>query len=291
MSQVAQFLFLSAFLAGTAILGQSPDALSDAMAMAKRAKAYDQSGQLREAGESYRQALFAIESAGDSQQVPRAQLLVALADVYMKDGLFARAERRLREAIQIYSGRVPADSVLLGVAKNELAQALYFQRNYDQALVLVDEALAIFAEQQEDREGNFAIALNNKGAIRWRQGERQEAVGLVKRSLALLEPLKGPSASALIYPLANLAAAARKTGKVEEAATLYARAVSIAASGLGLQHPVYAGMLLDYSECLRAAGRKSEAKSLQLRAQDILKENSLRTGSAFTVDASELAGR
>lgn len=248
-------------------------------------------GRILESENYYERALLAAEKAAGLRSVSRAQILVGLCSDYLLGGEFARAEKKLREAVAIYSELVPPDSMLLAMARTSLAEALLWQGALKEADTLMSEVMGAIEKSPSQHDDFYGIALNNKGTIRWAQGRKKEAIDLFRQSLEFLEQRRGIQSPILINSLNNLACVELKTGHSEEAAALMSRAITIAETYLAADDGVYGGLLSNYATCLKKSGRKAEAKVMEARAGVVLKESDRRTGTGFRVDVSALRGR
>ena len=80
-----------------------------------------------------------------------------------------------------------------------------------------------------------------------------------------------------------------RAGQVGEAESAYLEGIRVAQSRLGDGHPVYASLLRNYASFARRNGRK-DATELMKRADEVTREQALRSGSYSTVDVSAFVG-
>ena len=252
---------------------------------------YDDLGQLENAEQSYRRALQVIEAFSGLHTVPRGQVLVNFSGVYFHRGQFDKAEKLIEEGLTIYYDLLPANSVIIAVARGCLAQALLGESKYEEAASMVEQALLAFNQRPIEDGGYYGLCLNTKGTVRWHQGRLAEAAESFEQSIAATELERGKDNPRLIYPLNNLAVARERAGLPEEAGALLSRAMEITKSNLGIDHPMYGELLMNYAECLGAEGHKSRARKLKLRAAAILKASFWNTGAGLVVDVSSLRAK
>jgi tetratricopeptide (TPR) repeat protein len=266
------------------------DLLPLASALNSVGSSYDDMGRPEDAEKYYHRAIDVAVSVAGLRSVSRAQILVNLACSYLHRGETARAEKTIREALAIFDGMIPSDSLLVAIARSYLAAAQLQRGLLDEASALMDQAVPVL-EKNVDHEGIYGMVLNNLGSLRWDQHRHDESIRLFRQSLDILEHDRGADSPALLYPLNNLASAKFNTGSKEEAIALYSRAVKIAETRLGPYSTLYGHLLNNYATCLKKTGHKAEAKTMETRAAAVRKNAPWPVGSGLTVDINALRAR
>ena len=87
---------------------------------------------------------------------------------------------------------------------NNEARLLYQKSQYDQAGVLVNQALDVAQKEWGNEHPNVAHTLNNLGLIFQGQGEYAQAEPLYKRSLAIWKKTLGPDSPTVAKGMNNL---------------------------------------------------------------------------------------
>jgi tetratricopeptide (TPR) repeat protein len=247
---------------------------------------YDDLGRFRDAEQQFLRALAIVDEKASRRSVARAQILVNLSGVYLRQQRQPEAEAILREAIGLYAKLIPGNTMLTALAQSCLAEALVQRGEFREAEPLIVHALAVFEHDPDPGHGYLGMAFNNLGTIRRYQKRDREAALLFERSIALLEKEVGAENPILIYPVNNLASEYLSVGRAEDAEAACRRALALAETHLGTAHPLYAAVMRTYAACLRKTGRKAEAKSLEARAKAVLRDSALSNGTGMTIATS-----
>jgi tetratricopeptide (TPR) repeat protein/predicted Ser/Thr protein kinase len=112
--------------------------------------------------------------------------------------------------------------------------------------------------------------LNNRGAMRRRQGLLVEALADSRAAVALKQRVAGPDNPDVGLSLGNVAIYLAQLGSLTEAEDCARRAVQIAEAGLGPDHPRTAILLFNYGEILNRFERFEAAREVSRRALAIL---------------------
>lgn len=163
-------------------------------------------------------------------------------EVYRKAMELFRAEKYqqalplFRTALDLAEERYGAESPLLALDLNNLAEVYRLMGRHADAEPLYKRAIALDESAGEDNPG-LATSLNNLALLYRTQGRLKEAEPLYKRALILLEKALGPKHPDVAKNLNNLAMLYRMQGAPEKARPLQERALAIAAESLGAEHP------------------------------------------------------
>jgi tetratricopeptide (TPR) repeat protein len=143
---------------------------------------------------------------------------------------------------------------------------LHERARYEQAALLLQQALAIREQQVGPDHPDTASSLNRLGELYWAQGKYAEAELLLQRALVICEQQLGTSHPFTATSLNNLAALYRAQGNYAEAEPLLQRALVICEQQLGPAHPNTAGSLNNLALLYREQGKYAEAEPLYQRA-------------------------
>jgi tetratricopeptide (TPR) repeat protein len=120
--------------------------------------------------------------------------------------------------------------------------------------------------------------LNNRGAMRHRQGQLDEAVEDSRRAVAAKEKAYGPDSAEVGMSLSNVALVLEELGDVTTAVDTLARALRIVESCLGPDHPRTALVLSNHAEILNRLQRFEEGARMSARSLAILEGESAPDG-------------
>ena len=105
-----------------------------------------------------------------------------------------------------------------------------------------------------------AWLLNNLGAVRYAEGDREAAVSVMEESLKLKAKALGPDHPDVGTSEGNVAIALAEMGRYQEALLHVQRSLELLEHGLGEAHPDRAIQLSNRGEILNALGRPAEAR-------------------------------
>ena len=119
-------------------------------------------------------------------------------------------------------------------------QYLYQRGAYEQALPLLQQALAIRKQVYNLDHFNVATSLNDLGDLYLAQGQYEAALPLYQRALAICEQVLGPVHPDVAQSLNDLALLYHNIGQYEVALPLDQKALAIREQTQGLTHPLVA---------------------------------------------------
>ena len=137
---------------------------------------------------------------------------------------------------------------------------------YEQALPLLQGALALREQVRDPDQHAVAETLNDLALLALAQGQHDQALPLLQRTLAIREQALPPQHPALAETLNSLATLYWSWGRYEQALPLLQRALSIREQALGPTYPDVATTLNTLAASYRALGRYEEALPLVERA-------------------------
>ena len=149
---------------------------------------------------------------------------------------------------------------------NQVASYIADRVQYEEALPLYQQALAINEQTLGPEHPDTARSLNNLALPYKSQGRDEKALPLFERALAINERVLGPRHPDTARSLNNLALLYNSLGKDEEVLPLLKRALDIREKALGLEHPDVANSLNNLAALYENQGMDKEALSLYQRA-------------------------
>ena len=152
------------------------------------------------------------------------------------------------------------------------ADSLTKVAQYDTALVLAKQALAITEREYGKEDTCVAKVLNVIGDVYYRHGMLNEVEPFWKRTLNICEKILGPDHLKVAASLINLGVLYVDQGRYAEAEPLYLRALQIREKALGAEHPDVAASLSNLALLYVDQGRYADAEPLSLRALQIMEK-------------------
>jgi CHAT domain-containing protein/tetratricopeptide (TPR) repeat protein len=146
------------------------------------------------------------------------------------------------------------------------ADSLQKLAQWDSAMVLSKQALAITEREYGREDSIVAQVVNRIGVILDYQGKRSEAEQAYRRALAILEKVHGPEHPRLAMTLSNLGLLCTEQGRLAEAEPLLQRALAIYEKVFGPEHPRVATQMRTLGMLFVEQGRYAEAESLYRQA-------------------------
>ena len=115
-------------------------------------------GRLDEAADHFRRAIGVVDVVTDPTHPHRAYPRIGLADVYALQGRFAEAEQPLREAVEARRAGLPEGHRYTGEVLSSLGRCLTELGRYDEARLLLNEAIAILTAAEENDSSRLRTA-------------------------------------------------------------------------------------------------------------------------------------
>ena len=174
-------------------------------------------------------------------------------------GRFEEALPYVLEARKIIEGEDGATSRPYATVTNNLALLHEQMADFDRALELHHEALAIRREHLDPDHPDLAQSLGNLAILHAVMGNAQQAVPYFEEELALRERVQGPRSAAVSTTLNNLASVRDELGDLLEARALHERALEIRTEVFGLDHYVTSQSIYNLGATLQGLGDVEEA--------------------------------
>ena len=215
-----------------------------------------------EAEEAERRILQAIAEDSHIQSVRSAsgwRHRLELGNLLLVTGRPSEAVLQLEKALDIARevfGNHPNTSASL----NLLADAHIRQGRYDQAKLLLDEALEVDRKTGKKWSEERAQTLSQLGLLMMRQERLTEAEDYYRQAIHVLERIFPIDHEALSIPLSSLGCVLDDLGKKEESERLHRWALANDLKSFGPNHPRLATRNHNLGCLLRSVGRLAEAR-------------------------------
>lgn len=201
----------------------------------------------------------------------RANTYHQLGIVAQREGIFDEAERHYRRALKIRRA-LADDSVEVAQSLNNLGllyESWGGKENYQKALDLFNDALAIYEKEPGKHEAERANSLNNLAKLHYTMGEYEVALKLYEEVLGVRKKVLGEKHPDVAQSLNNLAGVYFMRGEYATAAELLNQALAVYRFSLGENHPKYAITLNNLAGLQHSMGNFSAAESLYVQAMGI----------------------
>ncbi|MEO1086621.1 MAG: tetratricopeptide repeat protein, partial [Acidobacteriota bacterium] len=175
-----------------------------------------------------------VRAGIDEQPMASARLLHVIGEIYTKRDHPEKAADLAREVLDIRRTRLPANHPEIAHSANELGMIYGRLQRFDEADVLLQEALSI--REAGDDDELEALTLNNLGNLRWRQGLLTDAEAFHRRALALRESLPEPDPVRIGDSANNLGVLLNALSRPKEAVPFFERALEAHAESYGEDH-------------------------------------------------------
>ena len=198
----------------------------------------------------------AIRAYGPRATDPYDKGMVAL---YAGD--MANATERLTAALKQREERLEAGKRDAADAAFFLAQALYRQNQYAQAVAMYRKALA-YRPGDPATTNNLALALLHTG-------DYAGAAPLLQLAVATIEAASGPNDPEVVFALNNVGAVLFAKGEVVAAENAFRRGLAIRQAALGAGDVRTANSMTNVASVLLAKNEDAAAESLLVAAHDV----------------------
>jgi CHAT domain-containing protein/tetratricopeptide (TPR) repeat protein len=211
--------------------------------------------------------VLAISEAALGKDHPLvANPVIRLGNLYMAQGLYARAEPLLERGLAIRETVLGKDHPDVALALGSLGSLYMAQGLYARAEPLLERALAIKEAVSSKSDPHVAIPLSKLGNLYLAQGLYRRAEPLLQRALALWEAAFGKNDPDVADALHDLATLYSAQGLYGQARPLYERALAIRGATSGKNHPRDAETLNHLAMVHLAQHRLAKALPLLTRA-------------------------
>lgn len=180
--------------------------------------------------------------------------------------LWADAESLLRRALELYERHFGASHERVGIACNNLAEALRGLGRPVEAEQFHRRALEILDADSMRDSPEVGQILNNRALSLAECGRYREAEPLYRRALAIAESVYGSDHLEVARALSNLGLVLCETSRSDEAEAPLLRAIDIVEKQNGANHPFAAVCKNNLAGVLDSKGRFDEAETLYRQA-------------------------
>jgi len=198
----------------------------------------------------------------------RVSLHGTVGRAYFALGLYGRAEKHLRAALDVHRASNDSEVDRYVGCVNALASVLHARGAFAEAEELLTGALASALERHGERHATVAVTRNNLGAVIGRQGRIDEAERLFRQALGTRRSLFGPTHLEVAETLNNLAGIEKSRGRIDEAVDLMRDTLRIRRALLAPDHPLVFQSASNLAVMLGTRGDPAEAESLLREAVD-----------------------
>jgi len=152
---------------------------------------------------------------------------------------------------------------------SNLAYLYYLQGRYNQAELLLRQALDLMKHLMGEEHPAVATNLDNLATLYYSQGRYSETESLYQQALDLRRHLLGEEHPDVAVSLNNLAHLYSSQGRYAEAELLYQQAIDLMRSLLGEEHPQVATSLNNLAHLYSSQGRYDQAETLYRKALEL----------------------
>lgn len=196
---------------------------------------------------------------------------VVLANALRQQGKYREAEKILLEAIPTLR-KNGTNQALLGTAINNLGALYFWLGDYQKALPILQEGLAIRLAAVGPDHPDVANSYLDIGSTEFRLGDADGAIEDVSNAIAIRTGKLGAAHPETLAAKATLGVILESQGRTDEAMEILKQVVAEARTALGQAHPELAQYEDDYANVLASKksfeeARKVEAESLSIRGR------------------------
>jgi eukaryotic-like serine/threonine-protein kinase len=192
-----------------------------------------------------------------------------LAESYRGVGLYGPSIAQQRRVVDLRRKLFPDPSRELANAMHQLAAALWWNGQYDEAGSYYEQSLDMRRRLFGDKHPDVATSLTHLGAFRLRQGRLADAEDLYGRALTMRQSLPGTPDDQIAASLNNLAKAVQLRGDHARAEALFLDAYNRVVAAVGPTDIQTGHAATNLGLCLIEAGKPSQAEPYMRQAVDI----------------------
>ncbi len=226
----AEPLLLSALAERKQLLGENHRKVAESLVVLGLLRK-DQ-GKLDDAENLERQGLEIVRHAPSASDLDVARSLVALGSVLEVRGKYVEAKQLLEEALRLRPQN-QRDTAEMAENLTELADAHFYQGQYELSASLNQQALAINRHLFGDEHPSVADGLNNLGAIEFDRGNYAASEADYRQALRITERWYGADHPETAANLTALAQTLTSEKRFDEAQRFFEQALAIQKHGSG----------------------------------------------------------
>lgn len=196
------------------------------------------------------------------QPLTRARLLMTIANVHYKMGLYDDALHHAEQAVEIRRRELGEQDGEVGEALSDLGYYRFLNGESGRADEDLQRALEILENAYGPNHIEVANTLMRLGILHRKSARFDEAETELQSALFIYENTLGPEDVRTARCVAGIAVTIAMQGQVEEAEPLFRRALVIQETELGEDHPSVAAARGNLAIALKSLGRYDEAEIL-----------------------------
>jgi len=212
-------------------------------------------------------ALRLAEQTSDDETYAKAA--GELGRLALEDGDLARGQALFETALARDTARVGPESVEVAERLRDLAKAISYQGQFDEAIPMIERALLILRSHGDEALDEVATTLHRLGVTQIEHDRLDDAEQSLDEALALDTQLHGAEHARVARDLNALSVLYRKRGRLDEAEDAATRALAMQRLVLGELHTGVAQTLTDLADIRSARGDEVKAEALLRDALDI----------------------
>ena len=214
-----------------------------------------------------------------AERLMRESLNLLIAEVGDRDERVARTKARLgvilfdlkridegfellQSALETKIGLGTGDDLLAIDIRGNMANSLDDQGQFEDALALHDETIALSRRIEGELAPNTIIRMANRGLVLSRLGRYDEAIAQLDEAIERGERVWPETADQLAYMIGARAADLKRVGRFDESLGGYRRAAELTRRGLGEDNTRYAARLRGVGSALLEMWRLDEAEAM-----------------------------
>jgi tetratricopeptide (TPR) repeat protein len=204
---------------------------------------------------------------------------VLMADVLSEEGFLqsehlelANATLSYRLAMMILEGLKPKDTLRLAVCRRRLGQVYGFQAKFEEALHLLEQALAGAREIPGPEDLEVAVILRSMADVYQSLSDRERALRLLEQSREIIERKSGPDHPEIVHVLTTYSLLHMDAAKPRLAVAALEQALTVAERVYGPDHPLLGIQLCYLGYAYEEIGEGSIARDLGYRSLLLLEK-------------------
>jgi tetratricopeptide (TPR) repeat protein len=198
-----------------------------------------------------------------------SEMLYHLGQLQYEQHKLDSAQYSWQEALRIRKSLFQSPDLNVAWALNKLGELCWKQGDQNQALVYLDEALAMFKETAGEESDDYADALSNRCLVLMRQGRFAESESGLRRSLKIRQGCLPEGHAMIGQNLANLAMALLWQGKHAGVEDMQKQSIEIAVRSYGEKSPSTSILVNNLGGYYLERGNLTEAARYFERSLDI----------------------
>jgi serine/threonine protein kinase/tetratricopeptide (TPR) repeat protein len=203
-----------------------------------------------------------------SQPLAAARIHKTLGAAYQSLGEPGLAERHARRSYELYLGKLGPEAPLTVGAQANLATALLYQGQVEDAEKLYVEALGQMRRVFPRDDPVTLATMSNLAAVYWRHDKYEESLHLLEEALEAQKRTLGEDSRETLKTMHNLAGTYLNLKRVDDARRMYEQTLDRERLHLGASDPFTLNTTLGLADLLAFEGRHDKANELREKVLD-----------------------